>query len=319
MRRSLDALFQQFCEQRKCVEGKSLKTIQNYTENFELLRKFKPDIKLKDLTKETMVDFFLYLDTRPRKVGTKMVVRTLKNSSKATIRGKLSSFFDWLIANGYMNEKKHPFEKIAHPIVDYSDRRAFEKEEFDRIYLTVCRDIQWENELQKKRNMAWIMFLVLTGVRKGEMLGLRLDDINLKTKMLTVRAEISKSKFTRYIPLDDSLLVYLKEYLAARKNYTTPYLWVSSCQGDRNLTEHGAKHFIDRLSKVTGLNCHLHRFRHTFAVNFYIATKDLLRLRNLLGHRDVKTTISRYLRWLPDNDLRAELEALRVALFKKII
>ncbi len=45
-----------------------------------------------------MVEFFEYRDTRERAVGKEKVVRQLKNSSKATAMGKLSSFLHgWLM------------------------------------------------------------------------------------------------------------------------------------------------------------------------------------------------------------------------------
>ncbi len=295
------------------MEGKSPKTVKNYRDNFGLLTEFKPDIQAADLNPELMVNLFAYLNSRERKVGKHLIVRKLKNSSISTIRGKLSSFFNWLVIGGHITA--NPFDKIPHPEVSYTDRRAFTLEEFDKICLAVGRNIVWENLLQRIRNNTMIYFLSMTGVRKEELFGLRLDDLDLKNKILTVRAEISKSRITHYVPIEENLMSHLGTYLEARKTLTTPYLWVSSSE-DRNFTEHGGKHFIKKLEEATGLKCHLHRFRHTFAVNFYVATKDLLRLSSMMGHKDVRTTINVYLRWLPDTNLQSGLNALRVALFK---
>lgn len=307
----LTQLFERFIKQRKNLEGNSIKTIENLTNNFELLKSFKSDVEPKDLTPEFIVDFFTYLDERERKVGNKLVIRKLQPSSIETVRAKLSAFFDWLVDNSYLS--KNPFDKITHSVVSYSKREAFTNEEYDKIYLGVSRNIIWENLLLKKRNLTIIMFLALTGVRKEELIGLLLSDLDLKNKILTVRAEISKSKITRFVPLDGSLLIQLEEYLDARKNYTTPFLWVSSTT-DRNFTEFGAKHLVERLEKATALKCHLHRFRHTFAVNHYMANKDLLALQRIMGHKSVKTTIVTYLRWLPDTQSQSQLNALRASL-----
>lgn len=40
--------------------------------------------------------------------------------------------------------------------------------------------------------------------------------------------------------------------------------------------------------------CHLHRFRHTFATEFYLRNRDILALKGVLGHTTVEMTM-RYL------------------------
>jgi len=310
--------FEVFINQAKNVEGKSDDTIKNYRQNFDLLKDYKlktfsVDLFIEDLTAEFIINFFTYLNNRKRKVGNKYVVRKLMPSSIATIRAKLSTFFEWLIKNSYL--VKNPFEDIKHPKVTFTDRRAFTNEEYNKIYLAVSRDIVWGSVLLKIRSITMVMFLSLTGVRREELIGLRLDDLDMNNKILTVRAEISKSKITHFVPLDETLIIQLKEYFEARRTRTTPYLWVSSTE-DRNFTEHGAKHFIERLEKVTGLKIFLHRFRHTFAVNHYVANKDLLSLQRMMGHKDVKVTINTYLRWLPDFNLQNQVNLLRISLNK---
>ncbi|MFA5124452.1 MAG: tyrosine-type recombinase/integrase [Patescibacteria group bacterium] len=309
---SLVELFETFVKQRRSSEGKATATIRNYHDSFELLLKFKPDVRLSDLNSDLMVDFFDFAQTRERMVGNKLVVRPLKNSSIATIRGKLSSFFMWLVENKYL--AKNPFKGIAWPDVSYTDKRAFTKEEFDKIYVAISRDIVWENKLLKKRNLAMIMFFNLTGVRKGEFLGLNLSDVNLREKVVTVRGETSKSKRTRNIPLKLELLPFLEEYLDCRRDYSTEAFWVSSTK-DCRYTAHGLKHTINHLNEVTGINCHVHRFRHTFAVNYYMQTNDLVGLYGLLGHRSFKMTLS-YLRSLSDDHIIKQMDALKLAKFR---
>jgi integrase/recombinase XerD len=308
----LDVLFENFVKQSRSIECNSPITIKNYRENYASLKKFKPDVRLTDLTPVFMADFFDHMQTRERVANDGSVKKGLKNSSVATIRGKLSAFFSWLKENGYL--KVNPFECMKYPDVSYTDKRAFTKEEFDKIFLAVSRDMSWGNQLLKKRNIAFIITLFYTGIRKGEILGLKLSDLDMKNQLLTVRAEISKSKRTRIIPVHQELMSYLEEYLALIGDYTTNALWVSN-NNDRQFTDHGAKHFINHLSVVTGINCHLHRFRHTFAVNYYVQTHDILGLQRLMGHRDIKMTLS-YLRSLPDDEIVRQMNGLSIAKFK---
>ena len=310
----LETLFESFTKQSQSLEGKSPVTVKHYRECFELLIKYKPDVQLDDLTTEFIRNFFEFLKGRERKIGSELVVRDLKNSSIATYRGKLSAFFGWLVENKSL--KVNPFDGIKYPDVSYTDKRAFTKDEFDKIYLAVSRNIQWENQMLKKRNVAFIMTLCLTGIRKGELLGLKLSDIDLKNRLLTVRAETSKSRRTRIIPITQELSIYLEEYLSIIKDdYHTEDLWVSSNR-DCSFTEHGLKHLVNHLNAATGINCHVHRFRHTFAVNYYIQSNhDLLGLQKLMGHRDIKMTLS-YLRSISDDEMIRQMGLLSVAKFQ---
>ena len=286
-------------------------TIKNYRHNFSLLMSFKPSLVLMDLTEETMIHFFEFLNTRKRKVGNEMVVREYRNSSMATLRSKLNGFFNWLVERNYL--ELNPFSGIPYPEVSYTDNRAFSPKEFEAICLAVNIKIQWANLLIKKRNIAVIMFLFFTGVRKEELIGLKLSDIDLDRKLITIRAETSKSKRSRIIPMNTSLHSYLEDYLFYRKDYHSNALWVSSTL-DRCFTEHGAKHLIDHLSKTSRVNCHLHRFRHTFATNYYMKTHDIVGLQKLMGHRSLKMTLS-YLRSIPDEHIVEQIRKLSFAEF----
>ncbi len=305
---SLKSLHDLFIKHKFYAVGTAPATIENYKINFKLLFQFKPDITVKDLTEETMVDFLEFLNTRERKIGNKKIVRRYKNSSIATVRGKLSAFFTWLIERDYL--KANPFEKIAYPDVSYTDSRAFSHKEFEKICHAVNTKIQWSSLIIKKRNIAIVMLLALTGVRKEELLGLELNSVDLDRKLITVRAETSKSKRTRIIPLNPQLTPYLEDYLNYRKDYASKHFWVSGMQ-DKKFTKHGAKHLVRVLIEATNINCHLHRFRHTFATNYYKQTNDLVGLQKILGHRSLKMTLS-YLRSLPDEHIVEQIEKMTI-------
>lgn len=304
--KSLRSLYELFENFKFYGTGKSKATIRNYRHNFELLLNFNPDIKLTDLTEETVVRFIAFLNTRKRKVGKQQIVRPYKNSSIAVVRSSLNCFFDWLLERGYINV--NPFKKIPYPKISYTDSRAFSPKEFEAICYTINFKIQWASLLVKKRNVALIMLLVFTGVRKEELLGLQLSDIDLDRKFITIRGETSKSKRTRIIPINIQLISHLEDYLHYRKDYTSKSFWISGTL-DRAFTEHGAKHLIDLLTKETKINCHLHRFRHTFATNYYKQTHDLVGLKKLMGHTSLKMTLA-YLRSIPDEHTVEQIQRM---------
>lgn len=293
---SLQNLHKLFIKQKFNAEGFSTRSVKNYEYNFQLLLSFKPDISLSDLNEETMIHFFDFLNTRLRKVGNRRITRSLKNSSIATVRGKLNSFFKWLLQRGYLDH--NPFQKIKYPTISHTDPRAFTPQEFQKICHAINTTIQWQSLLIKKRNIAMIMFLLYTGLRKEEFLKIQLNDVDVIRKEIVVRSITTKSKRSRIIPMNSELIPYLQDYLNYRKDYKTPFFWVSGTR-DREFTEHGGKHLLNILSKVTDLNIFWHAFRHTFAVSVFLMTNDILSLQKLMGHRKISMTAT-YLRSIPE-------------------
>ena len=154
--------------------------------------------------------------------------------------------------------------------------------------------------------------LLFCGLRKSELLGLQIRDVDLVKRVLTIRGETSKSKKTRQIPLNPTLVVHLKDYLTERKTkgYTTERLIVSTIK-DKGLSKHGLKHWIDRLRAYSGTKFHLHQFRHTFACNLGAQNTSAIKIQQLMGHSDLRMT-QRYLRSMGVEDLRDEVNKLTI-------
>lgn len=297
------------------VVGTASTSIENYCYTFSLLTQFKPDITTSDLTEECIVNFFEFLNTRKRKVGREYIVRQYKKSSMAGVRSKLNIFFVWLKERRFI--ALNPFDNIKYPHVTYTDARAFTPKEIEKILNAVNTKIHWATLLIKKRNIAIIMFLLFTGVRKNELLSIKLSDVDFDRKVVYVRSYTSKSKRGRIIPLNIQLLPYLEDYLLYRRAYTCEFLWISGTS-DSRFTAFGIKHFIKILSKVTKVNCHLHRARHTFAIAFYKATHDILGLKKLMGHSSLAMTLT-YLRSLGDDHIIDQIKKLSINHLRKEI
>jgi integrase len=142
-------------------------------------------------------------------------------------------------------------------------------------------------------------------MRKTELLSLKVTDVDISEKMITIRAETSKSKKTRRIPINENLLRDLKKYYEARRNKKTEMLIVST-QKDSGLTEHGIKHWVDRIKKLSGVKFHLHMFRHTFACNLVKNHIAISKVMMLMGHTDMRMT-QNYIRSIDADDLREDI------------
>jgi integrase/recombinase XerD len=196
--------------------------------------------------------------------------------------------------------------KVAEPV--YDDNRAMEREDIDKLLGVIT--MRSKNPFILRRDTLIISILLFAGLRKGELLGLQLKDIDMDKRVLTVRGETSKSKRTRRLPINPTLLMHLQEYIRERnkKGYKTEYL-IASDNEDKQLTAHGMKHWVNRLSRLSGVKFHLHRFRHSFVTELTKNNVNVVKLQKLLGHSDLRMT-QRYVRSLSVEDLRDDVDRL---------
>jgi integrase/recombinase XerD len=306
MKKDLAYLHKQFMTECEFSVKLSPETLRGYQSSFDLLVKIMPGIELGDLSPEMITEYFKRLETRKRKVGRNTAKQGVKKSTIATYRSKLNKFFEWLRIKGFILE--NPFRKIAYPAVHYDDKKFLKREQIEKIFSALA--LAPGKQLTKKRNMALFAVLLNCGLRRSEVINIHNYDIDFERKTLLVKAETSKSKRDRLIPLNSSVLPVLRDYLEERRrnHYTTPFFFVSSNRDDR-ITRDGLKHLVVNLNIKSGVNFHLHQFRHTFAVNMLNNGCDIAKLKQLMGHSDIRMTIV-YLRCLPTKAMRADIERL---------
>lgn len=283
-------------------------TLRGYQHSFALLRSLMPNLGVEELSPATMSEFFRRLQTRTRPGEEGGTTSGVRSSTVAAYRSKLNGFFNWLKTRGHM--LANPFEGMPYPHVVYEDRRYLGHAEVERIFSAVVLTAAWRTRFLRKRNIAIFSLLLYTGLRKGELLGLRVTDVDLDRLELTIRAETSKSKRRRVVPINSKLCQAVEDYLDERgkRRYQCEYLLTSGA-GDMPLTADGLKHLVEQVQRLSGVDFHVHRFRHTFAVNVLNQGGDIAKLKQLLGHRDIRMTAA-YLRALPTSAMRTNVESV---------
>lgn len=307
--RDLQELFGEYINEREYSAGLRPATIKGYKAVFYHFSTMMPEITTVNLlTREVLVEFFKRIKTRTRIVGRDTPKVGLEDSTVKTYGNKLNAFFVWLVQKELV--LKNPLEGITLKYPEYNDQRALKPDEVHKIISAIA--LHPNNPLILKRDMAMIHILLFTGLRKGEFIGLQGRDIDMDRKTITVRAETSKSKRSRLIPIHPTLMLHLQEYIQERNRlrYRTEYLTVSST-GDIGLTVHGVKHWVQRLIKLSGVKFHLHRFRHTFACNLAKNDTGILKIRDLMGHKSIKMT-EVYLRSILVEDTRNDINKLSI-------
>ena len=309
MKKDIKKLFEEYINE--CQFSKRLRpeTLRGYKAVFKTFSKIMPEvISTKELTKEMMDAFFKRIETRERPVGKKIIKTGVKNSTIYTYWSKLNCFCLWLFINGHIIG--NPLENIKPPEPVYDDNRALEKADIEKIITAI--NLHSKNSLILKRDMLMINLLLFCGLRKGEFISLQVRDVDMENHLLTVRGETSKSKKTRRIPLNPVVMMHMREYIGERNKlgYKIPNLIVSSTE-DRGLSVHGLKHCVERLEDLSGVDFHLHRFRHSFASNLARQNTEAVAIQKLMGHQSLKMTMV-YLRSLKAEDFRDDVNRLTI-------
>ncbi|MHB8845276.1 MAG: site-specific tyrosine recombinase XerD [Nitrospirota bacterium] len=142
------------------------------------------------------------------------------------------------------------------------------------------------------RDKAMLEVIYAAGLRVSELVGLRLQDINLERGYVVV---VGKGSKERAVPLGEAAAVRLKEYLdRARplliKGAASDSVFISSRK--RQITRQMFWERIKLYVRKAGIsrNVSPHTLRHSFATHLLDNGADLRSVQAMLGHSDISTT-----------------------------
>lgn len=146
------------------------------------------------------------------------------------------------------------------------------------------------------RNRTMFLLMLDAGLRVGELVNLRRDDLTLNGNVLTslrVRKEIAKGHRERLIPLSSRLIIALGEmqkHIWVR--HTTPISPAAfyKMHNYKQITPRQVERIVAKYSKLAiGEPIHPHTLRHTFATR-HMGITSLRNVQVLLGHKNLSTT-----------------------------
>ncbi len=308
--KSLKALFDEYlfeCEYSKQLRSQTLKS---YKEVFTTFQKIMNEIReVENLYPQMMADFNKRLSIRKRFVGTKFIHTGVKISTIKTYHNKLMAFFRWLENNNYLQEGSLSSKIQKPPNPKYEDERALSDNDISKIIATISLHTIGD-VFTYKRDLLIINLFIYTGIRKGELLSLKIQDINFEERSIFINGKTSKSKKGRYIPLHPLLIIQLKAYLNDRKlNRSHCNALIISTKRYTPLTHYGLKHWVRRYRELSGVQFHVHQMRHTFACSLAKVNADISTIMKTLGHSSIYMT-QQYLRSINSEHARNYIEQL---------
>ncbi|KKK85427.1 hypothetical protein LCGC14_2773400 [marine sediment metagenome] len=177
----------------------------------------------------------------------------------------IRTFFSYCVEQGYIST--NPVPKLKKSTVE---KRVIPEDMMHRLL--------WYFKLHDKKQYEFIKLLYLTGFRKGELLSLRGEDIDLKRRLIFVNN--TKGNRIDKFPIDDALFNFIQT-IKISKGRVVAY----SVNGLR---------FWNRAIKRMGLTHYsLHDIRRLYATRMAHRLQPY-ELNKLLRHKDMNTTLKHY-------------------------
>ena len=238
----------------------------------------------RDLDAEALVAYHRWLNTR--------------GYARSTIRSRLagtSVFLAWLARRGHIPDlalDKH-VEESARLLMRANRHQSIRvpvRGHVDKVMAAA-------KQLPVLRDRALMEFLLSSGCRRAEVVGLDIGDLDLEDGSAEVLGKGDKKRRVYFSPLAGELIA---KYLASRGHPTRsePVFCRHTKRGlpaprPKRLSVQGLYLIVQSTCKLAGLDPHdftPHAARHAFAIRMLEETGDLAIVQDLLGHEDPRTT-----------------------------
>lgn len=270
------------------------KTIHNYLDYLKYQKNYS-DYTIENYHRD-ILEFFDYLDREVLDYKSVvysdlrfflMYLKDEKKDKNSSIDRKLSSlrgFYQYLANEGIVSN--NVFSLLNGPKKEKKLPRYFEYNELESLF-EAC---DLSNALGQRDRLILEM-LYATGVRVGELVSIKVSDINFSSRTILILGKGNKERIVPYGDYCEEILkLYLKDGYLSLNNQNSPYLFLNARGG--KLTERGVRYLLEEIIKKTSVqkNISPHMIRHSFATHLLNQGCDLMTVQKLLGHESIKAT-----------------------------
>lgn len=280
-------------------DSSSIKTKEAYADNlgaFQVFSNSRGLTVLDEIDAQVLRDYIQYLREytymRPRST----VVKHLSVSTIQHRQGVVRTWLRWCVQQGQMQVS--PMDLVRAVKGESRARHAFTPEEVKKLVLESGKGVGWLGH----RDRAIILLLLGTGCRASELLTLTPQHFEWKSlegpehgrRGPENRVLLNgKGAMDRRVKLGERTAPAVREWFKQRPKWQqrdplSALFWTIR----KEPMEYSALLSMTKmLGGYAGVDdCTPHRFRHTFAVDFYRKNKDIMALRTRLGHAKIETT-----------------------------
>jgi integrase/recombinase XerD len=217
-----------------------------------------------------------------------VVQKTLKND----ITG-IAGFYEYLVFEDHM--KRNPVLGVRKRYLRRYKEENDGDSESPRKLLTIQEMSLLINSVIDTRDKAILTLLAKTGIRRGELIAMDIDDINWVEQSIVLKRNQFKKRSGRIVFFDDEMARLLKRWLSQREkiNPQTRALFIGEHR--ERLKRNGVYSMVIKYAQKVGLHNsqssrpeeHLspHCFRHWFTTHLRRAGMDREFIKSLRGDR----------------------------------
>ena len=199
----------------------------------------------------------------------------------------LRVWFRWMTRQNHILH--NPASEIELPRLGQSlPKNIFSAHEVEQI-VQLCEI----DESIGLRDRAILEVLYSTGLRRMEIIALKLYDLQFDRGLILVRQ--GKGNKDRYVPIGERAVAWLQKYLrearpqlAVEPDDMTVFLTAQGEPFSRCYLSYAVRERIDAAKLGKSGSCHL--FRHTMATLMHEGGADIRHIQAILGHEDIRTT-----------------------------
>lgn len=200
----------------------------------------------------------------------------------------------------YSSSARHNITTAFKSLYSYLDRKGYCENKGKLVndvkVITAEREILSEIELRKLILLiksptvkAVLYTLFYAGLRINEAVTLTLADVDIEREVIHVKD--TKNKEDRAIPINNKLKKILEDYLKNGREDRKTDNFFSTYPNGTVCSQHINKQ-LQKALKKSDINKRItaHSMRHSFASNLVVRGVDIVTLRNLLGHKNIRTS-----------------------------
>ena len=233
--------------------------------------------------------------------------KELSRKTLLSLKNLLGEIFKDAVEDGLADTDPTKSRRIVIPSTKVKIREALPLDEFKEILSGISGLAEDDRRL--------MALMLLTGMRRGEILGLRWEDIRLDEGLIYVQRNVTyagnqphvgtpkTSSGERMIPINDMLAEYLQPF--QQEGFILG--------GEKPITEMSYKRRMYRIGKQINLhNATAHVFRHSYLTYVAGTGTDVKTLQAIAGHADIQMTMNRYVHKQTDHiiDAGSRMQAL---------
>jgi integrase/recombinase XerC len=210
----------------------------------------------------------------------------INQHSNNTVNRKISSlktFYKFLLKHKYI--KTNPLDKISLVKKQKKLPEFISEQKLDFL----LDEVEFDNTFEGERDRLILELLYFTGIRRAELINIKINDIDFFDKSVKVTGKRNKE---RKIPLTNNMLEKIKKYLDLKnkENRLSEYLFVT--HNNKKLYPEKVYRIVKKyLSIITSQQKRSpHVLRHSFATSLLNNGADLNALKELLGHTSLAAT-----------------------------